>query len=288
MLCLENDSIKAKILPGDGGRLVSLIDKTNGREYIWTNHRTEKLTRTHGANYDNLSAGGIEEAFPTGYPDVFEGDELPFFGEIWPIAWEYSPSKKPGGGWLLWTYCSIYPVKVSKEWYFDEGALVCEYRLTNLSGKRLPYLFGVHPSLGICPGDTLELPQGMYRAGAMYPSHLIPEKEFAWPLAGARDLGVAPGADSCEFVQVYTPKTEKGQIVLHTDENRSLHIDYDAAYFKSLSVWMIYGGWRGHRCLMCEFFTGWPLKLSEAHARGECAYLEPRGNAETAVKYGLK
>ena len=110
VLYLENDIIKAEILPDDGGRLVSLVDKSSGREYIWTNPRTKNLLRTYGANYDNLSAGGIEEAFPTGYPDNHNGDELPFFGEIWSVGWEYSPSENSRNGWHLHTQCSIYPI----------------------------------------------------------------------------------------------------------------------------------------------------------------------------------
>ena len=101
VLLLENDLLKAEIFPHDGGRIVSLIDKSSGREFIWTNPRTNNLTRTYGANYDNLSAGGIEEAFPTGYPDNYNGDELPFFGEIWTVGWDFSPSETSNGSTIF-------------------------------------------------------------------------------------------------------------------------------------------------------------------------------------------
>ena len=286
-LLLENDRIRAVLLPHDGGRLVSLVEVRSGREFIWTNSRTDILIRTHGADYDNLSAGGVEEAFPTGLADRLDGMELPFFGELWPVAWRYEPSGT-GDGWRLETDCGVYAARVSKEWTLIGNTLSCAYTLTNLSGLRLPYLFGVHPSLRIQPGDRLELPRAAYTPGAMFPEGLLPPEVFEWPAAGGRDLSVAPGEDACEYTQIYTVAAREGALAIHAVERDvRLLVRYDAAFFTSLSVWMLYGGWRGHRCVMAEFFTGWPLRLSEAARQNGCAYLAPRETVSTVVKYAV-
>jgi len=292
-LILDNDALKAEILPLDGGRLISLTHKLSGREYIWTNPRTRGILRYHGANYDNLSAGGVEEAFPTGYQDCFNGDDLPFFGEIWPLIWQYSENSMQNG-WVLDTYCSVYPVKVTKEWTLNESGLCCRYELENLSDRPLPYLFGVHPCLNINPGDRLELPSGTWAIGSTFPDGLL-SGEFEWPVSGMRDLSVLPddneGTDvsvgKAEYIHIYKSKADTGEFAIHT-ANKSLRVLYDSSYFTSLSIWMIYGGWRGHRCVMAEFFSGWPLKLSEAANQGNCACLSPFGRVVTTVRYILE
>ena len=291
-LRMENENFVAIILPGDGGRIVSFIHKPSGRDFIWTNARTSALTRVYGANYDNLSAGGIEEAFPTGYADNYNGDEFPFFGEVWPIAWDYTKIKD---GFRLEAYCSIYAVKLCKQWILADNGLICEYELKNLCNAKLPYLFGVHPSLRVLPGDRLGLPEGEYETGPMFPEGVVRTGKFVWPkvrsgshISGNRDLSVPAGENTCEYMNINTLNSDNGNIHLKAeDEGVVLRIRYDAGYFTSLGAWLIYGGWRGHRCVMLEFFTGWPLKLSESVDTGKCVYLNPKETMGTRVSYEI-
>ena len=89
LITLENERMLAQFNPQDGARLVSLVEKGTGTALIWTNKRTRHVTRYYGYNYDGLSNGGVEEAFPTVQPCAFaDAEKLPFFGEIWTIPWE--------------------------------------------------------------------------------------------------------------------------------------------------------------------------------------------------------
>ena len=283
-LFLENDALKASFFPHDGGRLTSLIAKSSGREFIWTNRRTTSLSRFHGADYDNLSAGGVEEAFPNVYKDTIDGIELPFFGEVWPVCWSFQ-EPVTGDGWLMEVDCGAYPVRVSKEWTLHPDGLSCAYTLTNLSGLTLPYLFGVHPSLRIEPGDELCLPDDEYKTGEFFPDSLPYQELFKWPLHGRRDLRYPPLQTACEFLQIFTEEAGGKIAVLSKRDSVRLEILWDKTYFSALSVWMLYGGWRGHYCVMAEFFTGWPLVLSQALAEGKCTYLNPGEKAHTSVHY---
>jgi len=284
-LFLENDALKASFLPHDGGRLTSLVAKPGGRDFIWTNARTTPLSRYHGANYDNLSAGGVEEAFPNVYADTIDGNELPFFGEVWPVCWSFQDSAK-GEGWLMEADCGAYPVRVSKEWTLLPDGLLCAYTLDNLSGLTLPYLFGVHPSLRIEPGDELHLPDDDYRTGEMFPANQPCQESFKWPLLGGRDLRYPPQT-ACEYLQFFT-EAAGGKIAVSSErDNSRLDILWDNAYFTALSVWMLYGGWRGHYCVMAEFFSGWPLVLSQAAAERKCTFLNPGEKQHTNVLYKL-
>ena len=282
-IILENDSVRASFLPHDGGRLVSLIEKSSNREFIWTNPRTSPLLRYHGADYDNLSAGGIEEAFPNVFPDSFGGIELPFFGEVWPISWSFEESAD--GGLVMHALCSAYPVRVSKHWTLLPNGLRCSYTLTNLSGLELPYLFGVHPSLNVMPGDKIHMPSGEYIVGSMFPEGLTEEKVFQWPMLDKRDLRVPASQTACEYLQIYTEKTGGTFSLEAGSGDIRLDVSFDEKYFTALSSWMIYGGWRGLYCVMVEFFTGWPLILSEHASNKNCQCLKPRESAQTDVFY---
>ena len=282
---IENEHIRCVLRPLDGGRLVSFIDKASGREYIWTNKRTEHISRYYGANYDDVCAGGVEEAFPTGLADEFHTDKLPFFGEFWSVPWRIQNQSE--NMLELSCYSAIYPIHLTKTYQLEGQSLSCGYLLQNEGPNEIPYLLGIHPSLNIKADDKLRLPPGEYHVGtAVNVPHAL-GKTFTWPLLNGRDLGiVASDHQSGECLEFRSHPLREGYIEL-LDQNKVFRVEFDPAYFPALSVWLIYGGWRGHYCIMTEFFTGWPFLLSEAIAKGKHTKIKAGETVSTAVTYRL-
>ena len=279
--------MSCEFLPEDGGRLVSLKSKAAGREYIWINERTKNLKRYYGANYDNLMAGGVEEAFPTGYEDGFEGNAIPFFGEIWPIAWEVTKQEKDYISMLC--YSSIFPVIIHKTYSLNGPDLECHYSIKNLSNSPIPLMFGVHPSIAVKKGDRINIAPGDYRIGLSegMPDGCEAGKSFTWPVCGKENLSVVPEIDKEDrCMEFSTDKLNRGFFSLE-DDSENLNIRFDEKVFTALSLWYIWGGWRGHRCLMFEFYTGYPFKLSEAVKKESIPYLKAKDSFETSVIYKL-
>lgn len=288
---LENSRLRVSILPQDGGRIISLYDKKHDYEHIWTNRRTQRLGRYYGANYDDLSASGIEEAFPTVQPCTLDGVMLPFFGEAWSVPWEYEI--ETGGKQAcvrLWCETSITPARLTKTFLLKEdgSTLVTEYRIENLGAGEFPYIFGVHPSVCITEDTSITVPQGGYRTGYLYPSGLTGENEFSWPVLDGMDLSqTRPFADNV-CVNFYTDAVKEGCYgFFHRKNGCGLEVRFSPGDFKSLSLWLIYGGWRGHYCVMSEMFSCWPADLAEAVSGGKQETL-PAGAARAyTVEYGL-
>ena len=77
---LENERLLVAVLPDDGGRMVRLFDMLAQCELLWQNPRTSRVRRYYGCCYDDMSAGGVEEAFPTVLACKHMRAELPSFG----------------------------------------------------------------------------------------------------------------------------------------------------------------------------------------------------------------
>ncbi len=291
VLHMENARVRLSVLPCDGGRLISLYDKQHDFEHIWTNERTRRLPRFYGANYDDLSASGLEEAFPTVQPCEIDGVTLPFFGEVWPIPWEYEIETDGDEAAIrLWCTTSITPAKLTKTFLLkgNEARLVTQYRVENLGAGSFPYLFGVHPSVCVTEDTRVIVPQARYRTGYLYPPDLTEQKEFAWPELSGKSLAKTyPFADNL-CVNFYTDNVKDGSYgFYHNKEKCGINILFSPEDFKSLSIWLIYGGWRGHYCAMTEMFSCWPADLRQALERGIHETLQAGEAREYKVAYEL-
>lgn len=285
-LILENPRIRAKILPGDGGRLVSLVDKRSGRDYVWVNKRTADLPRHYGADYDSLGAGGVEEAFPCVLPESRNGDNYPFFGEVWSVPWRMEAASDQEA--TLSRYSSLLPVRIKKTWRLADASIACDYGIENEDARPVRCLFGVHPSFAVRGGDRLALPEGRYSRGVFIPPETACPAEFDWPQAGSVDLAnVPPDGRSGTCHQFHSSAMPDGFLRILGSDGAGIGMYYDHRFFTSLCVWPIYGGWRGHYVLMAEYFTGWPLKLSEAEEKGNCLVVGPESSVETTVRFEL-
>ncbi len=290
-LVAENDRLRIAVTPYDGGRLTSLWDKRAGFEHIWVNERNRHLRRTYAANYDDTTAFGLEEAFPTVHPCPYGDAVLPFFGETWTLPWNYEVLTEPDGLCIrLWCETSITPARVEKRFVLrgQESVLHTEYRIENIGFGELPYLFCVHPSLRLTPQSSIEVPAGAYETGWMYPENAAPKQTFEWPKLGGYDLSRAlPPEENCCF-NFYTRQVAGGRYALwHPAVGTGLTIRFDPVEFRSLSLWLSYGGWRGHHCVMSEMFTCWPINLADAMQEGQHEVLAAGQSRTYTVAYEL-
>ncbi len=281
-ILLENEWILAEILPGDGGRISRIFDKKHSCELIWSNPRTEDVPRYYGCNYDDLSASGIEEAFPTVQPCKIGDADLPFFGEIWTIPWRYTQHDREI---ILTCESPVWTARMEKRISLCENCLNITYKIVNTGTKEFGFLFGFHPSLCIYESSRLYVPEGSYD---MYMAEELEKgktERFRWPFYHGRDLSDAGRYNTGFFNFLMHPVREGCYGIVHEQEKTGLKIEFDKGLFRCLSLWPIYGGWRGHACIMTEAFTTWPVNLEEAIRKGRANILTPSEHMETTVKY---
>src|SRR5438105_15939959 len=81
---------RADIAPDVGGRLVSLVEKSSGHEFLWRNHARPLQALPAGSEYDPNFYGGIDELLPNDMPEEINGVACPDHGALWtlPLAWQ--------------------------------------------------------------------------------------------------------------------------------------------------------------------------------------------------------
>ena len=135
-IVLENDYLRATILPELGGRLYSLYDKVSGREVFYRNRSVKYgLVALRGA----WISGGIEFNFPSGhttdtvsavssrYQMNADGSATVFVGDIDQVSemyWQVALTLRPGVARLDQQVQLFNPTPVKKlYWYWNNAAV---------------------------------------------------------------------------------------------------------------------------------------------------------------------
>ena len=90
-LVVESEDVKLVILPQLGAKIVSLIWKPTGFEYLWRHPGRPLRLATYGANFEAGDISGWDECFPSigqcYYAEApWSGILVPDHGELW-VAW---------------------------------------------------------------------------------------------------------------------------------------------------------------------------------------------------------
>jgi hypothetical protein len=132
------------------------------------------------------------------------------------------------------------------------------------------------------------MPEGEYRIEFLHPKDLETARTFQWPKFGSIDLSISGRPEDDRCFNFLTDNVSSGTYrFIDAGNKSSLSIRFDHSYFRCLSIWLIYGGWRGHYCAMTEFFTSWPAALDQAVDAGLARTLKGKEVARTSVTYSI-
>ena len=84
-IVIESNNLRLELAPEIGGRIISIIDKSSGNEFLWRNSSIKLAKIEPGSIYDPNFYGGIDELIPNDIPEKFNGVNLPDHGEIWTL-----------------------------------------------------------------------------------------------------------------------------------------------------------------------------------------------------------
>ncbi|MBB3108150.1 hypothetical protein FHS18_000178 [Paenibacillus phyllosphaerae] len=281
----ENEFICVRLVPERGGKIVSLVDKRTGREWI---HRTNRpwAPLQYGMNWGDGDQGGWDEMFPTiepcPCPDVpWQDKHFPDHGEVWCMPWTYVIE---GGSLWLNVEGRQVPYRFSKKVSLSNSELRLDYQVENPTQHPFSYLWAAHPLLSIRAGMKLEVPTSLGAIEIAY-SHGErlgrPFERNTFPFAAGRDgavidLSILEDQDMNAAEKYYfTDRLQEGDVRL-TDplsgEGIVFHFSPDEVPY--LAMWAHYGAF-GDYTFAVEPATGYMDSVHRAHGLGKTKQVLP-------------
>jgi len=279
---LESDFLKVDIAPSVGARVVSLVDKHSGHEFLWRNATLKLKALAPGSEYDPNFYGGIDELLPNDIPETINGIECPDHGELWTtsLAWRIEGECLRLDGTLP-SFGLIYERTMRLR--FDSPRLECNYRLSNPTPQPRQFLWKLHAALAIQPGDVVECPARKAQVVDPAWSRFKTVAPFSWPHLEGQAVNVVPAPNgTMDFFYLF--ELAEGQFAC-TNEGRDLEFSYrfDNGIFPYAWLFASYGGFNGHYTVVLEPCTAMPLSVNEAAAQQHCSRLDPGQSLETTV-----
>jgi hypothetical protein len=263
---LENDLLRAVLLPDKGADLYQLIYKPSGINVLletpWglqppgAPPRAGSGDRAFMWNYE----GGWQELFPSAnFACTYQGQEQPFHGEVALMAWDMTVLEDtPEAVAVQFSVrCRLTPFRLERRMRLARGQAALEYdeTITNESEAPAHFVWGQHCVVGApfleagcrleTPARVLHTPPELYEETT---TRLAAGQRGDWPLAplrtgGTLDLRDVPGPEAHSHDGLFMTDLTGGWLAVtnpRLDLTFSLH--WDPAVYKWLILWLPYGG----------------------------------------------
>lgn len=269
---LESDELRVGVDPGYGARVVSLIDRRSGRE--WMTAGSNSPNTGEQAQYSGAEAVAWDECFPT--VGVWDARQTPWrrplrdHGDLWGRPWQVVSSDAVS---LKTTYTGDEYV-FTRELRIKGPRLVASYAVANKTTEPLPYLWALHSLFAVTPGDWIEVPdqQPIHASFMSQKGHQLPGGVIEWEKPNDRlsfrlDEVQPP---SSQFMGKFLIGGIPGGEARLGRSGQWLEIAWDDRV-DSLGIWITYGAWPepgGHQEVALEPTSARANDLGEAIAAG--------------------
>lgn len=307
---LENELLRAVLLPEKGADLYELVDLRSGIDVLfktpWGLQPPGSPPREGSGddaflwNYE----GGWQELFPSaGDACSYEGVTVPFHGEVATLPWteEGALDTADEARIELGVRCRGAPFSLSRSMSVSAGAptLRITERVRHEGDHPAPFVWGHHCVLGppfIAAGCRLEVPAKWVSTlpeSFEETARLKPGQHSDWPTAESTsdetlDLSEVPGPETASHDDVYLSGLSEGRITVRNPRlGLTFTMRFDHELFKWVVAWQPYGGARamplvGSYGLGVEPWTS-NLNLEQAFQAGEAIVLDPGAFLETQL-----
>ena len=282
-LAVESEDITLVILPQLGAKIVSLLWKPTGFEYLWRDPGRPLRLATYGADFEAGDINGWDECFPSigqcFYPEApWNGVLVPDHGELWSLGWQWSIEPATI---RMWVDGIRFPYRFERAISFTRaGMMELTYRVENRAPFPMRALWSMHPFFRVAADTRIVLPEATTvtvevsksdRLGGFLTRHL-------WPTTQDRDgkvvdLSVVGPRDPRFMEKVIAGPLPRGFAALFTPSHQhfvAFTCDPQAVPYVGLA--MMRGGWPDEGepsySVIVEPCLGWPDRLDFAMARG--------------------
>lgn len=279
---LESDALRVDVAPSVGGRIVSLVEKSGGHEFLWRNRSLRLEHLPSGSEYDPNFYGGIDELLPNDLAEEINGVPCPDHGELWtlPLSWECERERLKLVGTL-----PRFGLRYERELSLraDGPFLDVDYRISNPTAYARRFLWKLHAALAVEAGDLIDCPARRAQVVDLNYSRFSTASPFAWPLIEGQPANVVPPADgTMDFFYLFDLR--EGRMAWRRPRaGLEFAYQFDTRVFPCAWMFASYGGFRGHYTVVLEPCTAMPISVNEAAAKQQCSVLQPGETLATRV-----
>lgn len=266
---LRNDDLEISLVPELGAKIISLINRRTGREWMWSPGAERKLFRNQlGDDFAASTLIGWDECLPTVALCWHQDRHLPDHGEVWSVPWTIDLDGWRRGRLKTAVKLPVSPLDFERTLDLRGNVVHLRYQLTNRSAMAEQFLWAMHALAPVCSGDALELTvEARQQLGSP-----------AW-LAG---LNLETMRPAC--VKTYAGPLRDGRAAIgNSATGDRLTIHWDARLNDTLGIWLTRGGWHGHHHVALEPSNGCPDDLATAVARRRCGNIPANGTLHWEV-----
>ncbi|WP_171685618.1 hypothetical protein [Paenibacillus planticolens] len=179
---MESEQISLKLLPELGGKLVSIVYKSTGKEWMLdSGHRSLRQPK-YGSTFTDWDMSGWDECFPTINACKSGMDKymnLPDHGELWALPWQYMIDENEV---ICWVRSLQLPCLFTRRISFPSADRVrLDYRASNESDQPVPFMWVPHPQFAVTEPTRILLPKSIKEMLCVYEGHTLKTgKLYSW------------------------------------------------------------------------------------------------------------
>ena len=258
------------VLPEVGAKILTLVDRKRGKNFLWENPRIRPQRFAIDANFDNYWCGGWDDAFPTADACTYNGEPFPNLGELRSLEWAVEEIHVDDDSAMLCLSAlgPISAIKATKTISLVGEQLRMHFEIEALGPLPVDFLWGTHPAFAVQAGTRLIIPARVGIVGqSTHPSLGRAGKRYRWPLLrikhGWTDMSIVQDISAGVACGHYATDLEDGWFAVETDKAGILY-EFPLERCPCLWLWLVYGGWRGYHHAIIEPWTGYPVNLEQA------------------------
>lgn len=281
---LERPAVRLVVSPQLGSRVVSLLDRRTGREWLAAGHApgADALAAwaTEEAVFGGEQAFGWDECLPTVAPTADplnpQAPPLRDHGNFW--GRNEAATSLDGGTIVTEWPADRWGLGFMRRLRLDSSAVIADYALFNPTSHPVPFLWAAHPLLQLEPGTRLHLPRVDHVVLQGVRGVHLGIGRSTWPQALTADgqqveLDVVQPASAGVSIKAFA-RVLVGRAGALAPDGSWIGLAWDPAFAPVLGLWLDYGLWPDTRPLhqvALEPTTAARDALSEAIADGQVA-----------------
>ena len=309
-IVLENEILRAEFLPNTGGKLVSLIGKRTGYEYLVQRPNTIYREQPFAGVYVDGECSGFDDMFPTIDACLCEnapwqGVELADHGEVWSLPWDVTFAET--NAVTMAVHGVRFPYRLEKRIRLTEntllpsggrpgGGLQYHYALRNLSPFDFDYLWAGHLMINLeegakvnVPDDCTEMVTVLSNSGLNFGDvHRWPYLKDATGATYRADRVRSKESKGFEKYYFTHPLKQGWCGIEYPSQQKKLQISFSAENVPYLGILMNEGGWDNLYNIIIEPCSVCFDRPDVAKKQGQCSVLRGKSTVEWMMEISIE